>query len=151
MSDSCFRTSGSNALDLPCCHGSLSGKWLNSPQRRNQRSVAYVWNFSRSEMACGGLTRMRVYRMMTSSNGNTFRVTGPLCGEFTGHRWIPFTKPVTRSLDIFIDLRLKNGWVNNREAGDLRRHRANYDVTTIRIRSQQWRPGDMPYLTYLVD
>ena len=27
--------------------------------------------------------------MMTSSNGNIFRVTGPLCGEFTGHRWIP--------------------------------------------------------------
>ena len=21
-----------------------------------------------------------------------FRVTGPVCGEFTGHRWIPFTK-----------------------------------------------------------
>ena len=21
-----------------------------------------------------------------------FRVTGPLCGEFTGHRWIPLTK-----------------------------------------------------------
>ena len=29
---------------------------------------------------------------MTSSNGNIFRVTGPLCGEFTGHRWIPHTK-----------------------------------------------------------
>ena len=26
--------------------------------------------------------------MMTSSNGNIFRVTGPLCGEFTGHRRI---------------------------------------------------------------
>ena len=26
--------------------------------------------------------------MMTSSNGNIFRVTGPLCGEFTGYRWI---------------------------------------------------------------
>ena len=26
---------------------------------------------------------------MTSSNGNNFRVTGPLCGEFTGQRWIP--------------------------------------------------------------
>ena len=25
-------------------------------------------------------------RMMTSSNGNILRVTGPLCGEFTGHR-----------------------------------------------------------------
>ena len=24
--------------------------------------------------------------MMTSSNGNMFRVTGPLCGEFDGHR-----------------------------------------------------------------
>ena len=31
--------------------------------------------------------------MMTSSNGNIFRVTGPLCGEFTGHWWIPLTKP----------------------------------------------------------
>ena len=30
--------------------------------------------------------------MMTSSNGNTFCVTGPLCGEFTGRRWIPLTK-----------------------------------------------------------
>ena len=30
--------------------------------------------------------------MITSSNGNIFRVTGPLCGEFTGHRWIPLTK-----------------------------------------------------------
>ena len=30
--------------------------------------------------------------MMTSSNGKFFRFTGPLCGEFTGHRWIPRTK-----------------------------------------------------------
>ena len=30
--------------------------------------------------------------MMTSSNGNIFRVAGPLCGEFTGNRWIPHTK-----------------------------------------------------------
>ena len=30
--------------------------------------------------------------MMASSNGNIFRVTGHLCGEFTGHRWIPRTK-----------------------------------------------------------
>ena len=30
--------------------------------------------------------------MMTSSNGNIFRITGHLCGEFTGHRWIPHTK-----------------------------------------------------------
>ena len=30
--------------------------------------------------------------MMTSSNGNIFRVTGHLCGEFTVPRWIPYTK-----------------------------------------------------------
>ena len=29
--------------------------------------------------------------MMTSSNGSIFRVTGHLCGEFTGPRWIPRT------------------------------------------------------------
>ena len=29
---------------------------------------------------------------MTSSNGNIFHVTGPLRGEFTGHRWIARTK-----------------------------------------------------------
>ena len=30
--------------------------------------------------------------MMTSSDGTIFRVTGPFCGEFTGHRLIPRTK-----------------------------------------------------------
>ena len=29
---------------------------------------------------------------MTSSNGNIFRVTGPLWGDTTGYRWIPLTK-----------------------------------------------------------
>ena len=43
-----------------------------------------------------------------SWNGNIFRVTGPLCGEFTGLRWIPLTnwRPVTRSFDILFDPRL---------------------------------------------
>ena len=61
--------------------------------------------------------------MMTSSNGNIFRVTGPLCGEFTAQR------PVTRSFDVFCAS--INGWVNNREAGGLRCHRAHYDVTVM--------------------
>ena len=30
--------------------------------------------------------------MMMSSNGNIFRVTGHLCDEFSGLRWIPRTK-----------------------------------------------------------
>ena len=45
--------------------------------------------------------------MMTSSNENIFRVTGHLCGEFTGDRGeIPAQRPVTRSFDAFFDLRL---------------------------------------------
>ena len=44
--------------------------------------------------------------MMTSSNGNIFRVTGPLCGEFTGPGEFPTQRPVTRSIDVFCDLRL---------------------------------------------
>ena len=31
-----------------------------------------------------------------------------------------------------------NGWVNNREAGDLRRHRAHYDITIMFVHFQQW-------------
>ena len=71
--------------------------------------------------------------MMTSSNGNIFHVTGHLCGEFTGPRWIPHTKASdARGALIFplIYARI-NGWVNNREAGDLRRHRAHYDIIVM--------------------
>ena len=39
-----------------------------------------------------------------SSNGNIFRVTGPLHGEFTGHWWIPAQRPVTQSCHVFFDL-----------------------------------------------
>ena len=75
--------------------------------------------------------------MMTSSNGNIFRVTDHLCGEFAGLRWInqmetfsallaicagnspvsgefPTQRPVTRSFDVFFDLhpnkRLSKQW-----------------------------------------
>ena len=42
--------------------------------------------------------------MTTSSNGNIFRITGPLCGEFTGHRWIPPTKASDAELWYFLRL-----------------------------------------------
>ena len=40
--------------------------------------------------------------VMTSSNGNIFRVTGHLCGEFTSHRWIPRTKASDAELWCFL-------------------------------------------------
>ena len=70
--------------------------------------------------------------MMTSSNGNIFRVTGPLCGEFTSHQWMPHTNAVTRSFGVFSDLSLNQQLSKQWDAGDLRRHRPHYDVTLMR-------------------
>ena len=49
----------------------------------------------------------------------------PVIGEF------PHEGPVTRSFDVFLNLRLKSGWVNNRDVGDLRRHGTHHDVTVM--------------------
>ena len=44
--------------------------------------------------------------IMTSSKRNIFRVTGHLCGEFTGPGEFLAQRPVTRNFDVFFDLRL---------------------------------------------
>ena len=49
----------------------------------------------------------------------------PVPGEF------PTQRPVTRSFDVSLICVWINGWVNNREAGDLRRYRAHYDVSVM--------------------
>ena len=77
----------------------------------------------------------RSHYMMTSSNGNIFLVTGHLCGEFNGHRWIPHTKASDAELWCLISLICAwiNGWVHNREAGDLRHNRIHYDIIVVQI------------------
>ena len=62
--------------------------------------------------------------MMTSSNGNIFHVTAPLCGEFTGDRCSPHKGQCRGAFMFSMIYAWINGWVNNRKAGDLRRHRA---------------------------
>ena len=47
-----------------------------------------------------------VQTMMTSSIGNIFRHTGHLCGESPVTGEFPAQRPVTRSFDVFFDLRL---------------------------------------------
>ena len=71
--------------------------------------------------------------MKVTSNGNVFRVTGPLWGEPPVTDRFPSQRPATRSFDIFFDLRLNKRIRNNRDAGDLRRHRAHYDVTVTKV------------------
>ena len=64
--------------------------------------------------------RAFVSSMMTAPNGNIYRVTGPLCGEFSGHRWIPLTKNSDAELWYF--------------------RRAHYDVTVMddKVTNQMW-------------
>ena len=51
----------------------------------------------------------------------------PVPDEFPA-QWL-----VTRSIDVlFFICAWINGWVNNREAGDLRRHRVHYDVIVMK-------------------
>ena len=64
--------------------------------------------------------------MMTSSNGNIFRVTGHLCGEFPVNS--PHKDQWRGALMFTLICDRINGWVNNRGAGDLRRNSAHYDV-----------------------
>ena len=62
--------------------------------------------------------------MTTSSNGNISRVTGPLSphkGQWLG------------ALMFSLICALINGWVSNRKASDLRRHRAHYGVTVMEL------------------
>ena len=51
----------------------------------------------------------------------------PVTGEF------PAQRPVTQSFDVFLICASINVWVNNREAGDWRRHCAHCDVTAMEL------------------
>ena len=83
-----------------------------------------------SSSLCSSLDdRVPHHHMMTSSNGNIFRVTGPLCGNpvNSSHKG-EWRGALVFSLICFSI----NGWINNREAGDLRRHRGHYDMNIMK-------------------
>ena len=76
---------------------------------RAQIQNIFFYNAQVTKHAILALWHNRVYNfyynnccMVTSSNGTIFRVTDPLCGEFTGHRWIPHTKARDASFDFLI-------------------------------------------------
>ena len=117
----------STAVMLPCSVQNFSTirklkriLWTNEDSR--DLGVRWISHSPSRNKACS---------MMTSSNGNFFRDTGPLWGESTGHRWFPSQRPVTRSFDIPLIWASANGWANNRNSGDLRHHRDHKDVTVM--------------------
>ena len=88
-------------------------------------------------------TSLNSITMMTSSNGNIFRVTGHLCGEFTGLREFPTQRPVTRSFDVFFYLRPNKrlskqswGWWLKTPSRPLWRHRNDIKFVNSYITSK---------------
>ena len=79
-----------------------------------------------------GGRRVESGKMMTTSNGNIFRVTCPLCGEF------PSQRPETRSFDVFFDLHL-NKLLSKQSWGWYRTH---HDVTVTKY----WKVEEKIYL-----
>ena len=77
---------------------------------------------------------------MTSSNGNIFRVTGPLWGIHRSSVNSPHKGQWRGALLFSLICAWINGWVNNRETGDLRRHRAPYDVIVMKKIARKSRP-----------
>ena len=97
---------------------------LGTDNYKTWRNTSTLWDSVRLKLR--GWRRF----MMTSSNGSIFRVTGPLCGEFTGPGEFPAQRPVTRSFDVFFDLHLNKrlskqpwGWWFETPAWSLWRHR----------------------------
>ena len=84
----------------------LLQNWQNSKKlshaiklRQNEAKFVHFYKISN---LCPASSKL----MMTSSNGNIFRITCPLCREFTGPGELPAQRPVTQSFDVFFDLRL---------------------------------------------
>ena len=82
--------------------------------------------------------------MMTTSNRNIFRVTGPLCGEITGPGEFSTQRPVTRNFDVFFHLRLNKrlrkqpwGWWFETPSWSLWRQ-CNVDFTYIPQGARIW-------------
>ena len=73
-----------------CCHfDEIAITGCTGSCQKDNIQCSHWWKFHQNDM-------------MTSSNGNIFRVTGPLRGEFTGHRWIPRTKASDAELWCFL-------------------------------------------------
>ena len=73
--------------------------------------------------------------MMTSSNGNNFRVLAICAGNSPGPGQFPAQRPVTRTFDVFFDLRLNKrlskqwwGWWFETQLCPLWRHYNDMDV-----------------------
>ena len=91
---------------------------LLSFERRMFSEMDPLWHISKCSSLAGDLADYMtdgLLFMMTSSNGNIFRVTDQWRGAL-----------MFSCICVW-----RNGWVNNRKTGDLRRYRVHDDVTVM--------------------
>ena len=82
----------SNLVYASLSSSSYRGRWLITSDIKINERMASVDIASFPEYQMYRLCWKVIDTMMTSSNGNISRITDPLCGEFTGDRWITRTK-----------------------------------------------------------
>ena len=140
-------TNNSNVCSTACANNNETdsrtiGLWKRNPlvsegfpsqKASNAERVSMSWHHNLYIMF---LTELF---MITSSDGNIFRVTGHFCGEFTGDLRGIHRSPVNSphkgqwrgALMLFLICAWINCWVNNHGAGDLRGYRAHNDVIVM--------------------
>ena len=109
----------------------LSGLQWSRTQNGYLAVRAHAFPWFRASLCYSGkdLKIWDIHWHFPSSNGNISRVTGPLCAGI--HR-SPVNSPHKGqrrgALMFSLFCAWTNSWVNNRDAGDLKRHRPHYDV-----------------------
>ena len=104
----------------------------------SQRCVYIPWN---KTMVCNfrhptpesadSITMWLSRLMVTSSKGKKIRVTGPLRGESTGHRWIPLTKASDAEFWCFLWSSLNKRLSKQSKHMCLGCHRDHYDAIVM--------------------
>ena len=114
-----------------CNYINVSCLWAVTMRQSNYQSRTTIARRGISGVSCWRHQMETFSALLAICAGNS-----PVTNEF------PTQRPVTRSIDVFYAW--INGWVNNGEAGDLRCHRAHYDVTVmIMISPLRWKCNSM--------
>ena len=112
-------------LGLKLNHVSKSGHWHRRKSGHQQYGTGSAlldkWAWAWGELSSWWRHQMETFSaLLAICAGNS-----PAPGEFHAQR------PVTRSFDVFSDLRPNKRWGNNREPDDLGRHQAHCDVIVM--------------------
>ena len=94
-----------NWFDPEHVYNAEQGIWVDACLWMNLSTVGKPFDEHLRNKHLGGTVPTERH-MMTSSFGNIFRVTDHLCGNSPATGEFPTQRPVTRSFDVFFDLRL---------------------------------------------